>query len=348
MPKRVQGSAWGRAAWLAAALVLAACLTVVVAVRFSKHTLVGGSSRGPTVVFTGMCDASSAIALTDHLFLVANDEDNVLRAYDARTGGMPMWEHDVSPDLNLPIKTNGPAETDIEAATRLGDYAYFLTSHGRSRAGKRKPERLRFFATTANANGNDIRMIGAPYERLLDDLLTEPRLKSLDLREAAERAPGEDHGLNIEGMTARIEGGVWVGFRSPIPNGNALVVPLLNPERVIQGTPAELGEPALLALNGLGIRGMATWRGRYLVLAGPASGGAVSYLFSWDGQHNIQRAEGVDLSDLNPEGFFTLDQRTETLVLSDDGTVRVDGTVCKRLEDPTKRRFRGRWIGLRP
>jgi hypothetical protein len=35
-------------------------------------------------------------------------------------------------------------------------------------------------------------------------------------------------------------------------------------------------------------------------------------------------------------------------VLSDDGGVDVDGTECKRVKDPTKKRFRGAWVSLGP
>jgi hypothetical protein len=31
-------------------------------------------------------------------------------------------------------------------------------------------------------------------------------------------------------------------------------------------------------------------------------------------------------------------------VLSDDGSQLVDGIECKHLKDPTKKRFRARWI----
>ena len=38
--------------------------------------------------------------------------------------------------------------------------------------------------------------------------------------------------------------------------------------------------------------------------------------------------------------------RDEILLLSDDGTVEIDGKECKRLDDPDRKRFRGRWIRL--
>src|SRR5690349_16148418 len=201
------------------------------------------ASAPAVVVFTGMCDASGAVPLSDRRFVVADDEDNVLRVYDVQ-GGAPLTGADVSAGLKLPLKKKKKPgsvpvapEADIEAATRIGDRAYFMTSHGRNSSGKSKPERLRFFATTTPENG-DIEVIGEPYDGLLADLLADSRFASFDLAKAAELAPKSPGGLNLEGMTERKEGGVWLGFRNPIPEGRALLVPLLNPEELIAGKKA--------------------------------------------------------------------------------------------------------------
>lgn len=330
--------------WLAAA-ALAGAAILIWHVRIWER--VGGLRRPPDVVFRGTCDASSGVPLTTRLVLVASDEDNVLRAYDARAGGEPVWERDSSAELQLPERDGSRVpETDIEAATRLGDNAYFLTSHGRDRSGRRKRERLRLFATTTGEKETDIRMVGTPYTLLLDDLLSEPKLEPFRLEDAAKGAAGTETGLNIEGMTARVEGGVWIGFRSPAPGGKALAVPLLNPERVVRGARAEFGAPILLPLGGLGIRGLSTWGDRYLVIGGPASEGGTAHLFAWDGRQSVGTIEGVDLSDLNPEGLLASPTTREALVLSDDGRKRVEGTSCKKLKEPGKQRFRGRWLEL--
>jgi hypothetical protein len=49
---------------------------------------------------------------------------------------------------------------------------------------------------------------------------------------------------------------------------------------------------------------------------------------------------------LNPEGFFTPEERNEIMLLSDDGTQLIDGEECKRLRDSHKKRFRGVWLTL--
>src|SRR5687767_126916 len=92
-------------------------------------------SAPPTeVVFEGMCDASGAVALSAQRMIAADDEDNVLRVYDVDRGGAPLATADVSAALGLPLKGKKRPhhpEVDLEAATRLGDRAYWLTSHGR-------------------------------------------------------------------------------------------------------------------------------------------------------------------------------------------------------------------------
>jgi hypothetical protein len=296
------------------------------------------------LVFVGMCDASGAVALDAHTFIVADDEDNVLRAYDVRRPGPPLWSVDLSSALGvLPKPNKAVPETDIEAGTRVGALAFWLTSHGRNSSGKAKPERLKLFATTLPKAGEAVTLAGLPYQHLLDDLLAEPRLARFSLEQAAALAPKDKGGLNLEGMTARREGGVWIGFRNPIPDGAALLVPLLNPEQIIYGTRAELGEPRLLDLGGYGVRAISEHAGSYLILAGPYDASRGARLYAWDGRATVTRRAEEALAGLNPEGFFTPDSG-EVLALSDDGSLSVDGVECKRLHDASKKRYRARWL----
>lgn len=321
--------------------------------------LIAGCARNPPlaapaneVAFGGTCDASAAVALSDHTFLVADDEDNVLRSYDATRGGAPLAMLEVSAALHLPMKKKGAPEVDIEAAARIGDRAYFITSHGRNSSGKLRQERLRFFATSAPAAGAPV-PIGRAYEGLLADLLAEPRLTPFELAAAAALAPKAPGGLNIEGMTERREGGVWLGFRNPIPGGRALLVPLLNPEELVQpreeGAQAGLarfGDPTTLELAGLGVRALAFWRGRYLIAAGSFDGGQASRLFRWNGSGAPQAIEGPQLQAYNPEAFFAHETQERVMLLSDDGSRLIGGKPCKRLKDANEKRFRGLWLHL--
>jgi uncharacterized protein DUF3616 len=313
-----------------------------------EQTVARGRNAAGEVLFSGMCDASGAVALSERMVLVADDEDNVLRVYDADRGGPPSAELDLSALLELPSKPKQAEdaqapEVDIEAAARIGERAYFVTSHGRNSRGKLKTERLRFFSTSAPANGK-ITLVGQPYSGLLRDLLAEPRLSRFELEAASELSPKAPGGLNIEGMTARAEGGVWLGFRNPIPAGRALLVPLLNPEGLVLGESARFGDPLTLDLGGLGIRALSFWRKHYLVAAGAFDGSHASKLFIWDGGERATQVKVPAIERYNPEALFTPEGRAEIMLLSDDGSRSVDGRECKRLKSGAQKGFRGLWF----
>jgi uncharacterized protein DUF3616 len=303
------------------------------------------------VTFIGMCDASAAVEITERIFAIADDEDCVIRTYDVERGGAPLSAVDLAPNLDLPAKggkqsaePTHSAETDLEGAARIGDRAYWITSHARKRSGKLAPERLRFFATTVPTDGTPIAVVGAPYGRLLDDLLAEPRLERFGLAHAVELAPSAPGGFNLEGMTVRNEGGVWLGLRNPVPEGKALLIPLLNPEALVSGGRASFGNPVTLDLGGLGVRALASWRKRYFIAAGNSGNGGTPRLFTWDGNANVRPIPALDLHAFNPEAFFTSDARDQVFVLSDDGTVPVNGVPCKDVGDAARKSFRGAWL----
>jgi AcrR family transcriptional regulator len=125
----------------------------------------------------------------------------------------------------------------------------------------------------------------------------------------------------------------------------ALVVRLENPEAVLDGERASFAAPARLDLDGLGVRGLSSWRGRYLLIAGPSDGDRRSRLYSWDGEA-APRREQAEFEDFNPEGFFTPEQSNRILVLSDDGERTVAGDRCKSLKNRDQKYFRGLWLEL--
>lgn len=303
---------------------------------------------GREVVFTGMCDASGAVPLSAQRMIAADDEDNVLRIFDVDRGGAPVGFADISRALGVPLKgKKNPQhpEVDLEAATLDGDRAYWMTSHGRNTKGKLKEERLRFFATNL---GESIEVTGS-YEGLLEDLLADARYTRFGLAAASQLPPKEPGGLNIEGLTATTDGVLFIGFRNPIPGGRALIAPLLNAGELVAGAraTARFGEPLLLDFDGQGIRSLSRWRGSYLIVAGDAAGGGRSHLWTWNGRDPPARVN-LDLSRYNPEGFYSPEERAEILLLSDDGSVIVDGVECKALRDAGRRSFRGVWVRLAP
>jgi hypothetical protein len=301
------------------------------------------ASERRVVTFEGTCDASGAVELDDRTLVLADDENNALRVYDAERGGRPLQEVDVSAALGL--EKPKKAESDFEAGTRMGDRAYFIASHGRTSKGKRDTDRLVFFAAALPREGQPLAVIGAPYRSLLDDLMTDPKLAAFQLERAAARAPKEPGGMNIEGMTSQPDGSVLIGFRSPIPGGRALLVRLLNPDAVIRGEKAKLSEPLRLDLGGLGVRALSSFHGGYLIVAGPSGDGGPFRLFHGE-DGSAAAIPGVDLEGFGAEALFTPDTGDRVLVLSDDGTRLVDGRPCKKLKDPSKKSFRGVWVRL--
>ena len=114
--------------------------------------LISGASaeeRSALPLFHGMCDASAAVAIGPDRFIVADDEDNLLRIY-SRNGGQPLVECDVSGFLGLIIA--GPF--DDGGSTRLFEW------NGRDQRGCSRtfhlpgsiPRALPFLAALAQSN----------------------------------------------------------------------------------------------------------------------------------------------------------------------------------------------------
>ena len=299
-------------------------------------------------VCRGMCDASAVVMAGPEHFLVADDEDNILRLYSRTQDGPPLESMDLSSFLHVDPRS---PEVDLEGAAPLGDRVYWISSHGRNRNGKDRLNRRRFFATTLTRTNNAtvIQPVGQAYEHLLEDLLRDPRLRPFDLAAAAQRAPKFKDALNIEGLCATPEGCLWIGFRNPVPRGKALLVPLLNPAELVAGKPARFGAPLLLDLGGLGVRSLARAGERYLIIAGSYDGNGPSYLFEWNGnQDKPRRLPHAGLAGLNPEAIesFTLNGAEHLLVVSDDGTLQIGGEECKSVKDPDLKYFRATTLRL--
>ena len=292
---------------------------------------------GETVVFEGSCDPSGAVPLDRRTFAVADDEDNILRIYDADKGGPPIRSIDLSPELELEARD---PESDLEGATRLGDLAFWITSHARRKSGRVDQARELFFASRLPLSGTTIEIVGEPYRDLQSAFNAAPQLARFGLAAAARLPPDQIGGLNIEGLTATPAGALLVGFRNPVPDGLALIVPIENPTDIPWGAHPKIGEPIRLDLMGLGARGLSWWRGQYLIVAGPIAFGPTA-VFSWPGPGHRPRLILDDLAGLNPEAFFTPEDRDTVLLLSDDGMVEIDGRPCKRLKDPARKQFRG-------
>jgi uncharacterized protein DUF3616 len=303
------------------------------------------SSVTEPLFYFGMCDASAAVALDANHFAVANDEDNPIRIYRADEGTLPVQTFDFSQTFRIDPKK---PEMDLEGACWLGDKIFWISSHGRNKDGEVRPSRQILFATTCTkiTNRFDMKPAGKPYRLLLMDLAREPRFRSFRLDEASRLAPKMPGALNIEGLCATPDGKLLIGFRNPLPQSQALLIPLINPQQVITGQRAKFGEPILLSLDGLGIRDIASWHNEYLIVGGPVDGQLKSALFLWDGKSaKPKRVDWLSVENFNPEALVVYQGRdTVFQVLSDDGTRRIGTESCKHLQDPKQRRFRAVWV----
>ncbi|MBI3417754.1 MAG: DUF3616 domain-containing protein [Verrucomicrobia bacterium] len=298
--------------------------------------------------FQGMCSASGAVALDEKHFAVADDEGNQIRIYHNQRAGMPLKTIDLTSFLELDARH---AETDLEGAARIGDRIYWIGSHGRNPEGKVRPSRQRFFATDISGKKNqfDLAPAGRPYKGLLTDLSTEPKFKSFHFEEAALRSPKQPGALNIEALAAAPDGHLLIGFRNPIPEGRALIIPLLNPDEVIAGKRPRFGEALRPDLDGLGIRDMAYVRGGYLIIGGHFDGQGHSKLFRWSGgDDQPSQLDVKHFKQFNPEAMVTYPKRgwDAVQVLSDDGSLANEGQRCKDQKDPRAQSFRSFWVSF--
>lgn len=307
--------------------------------------------------YRGMCDASAAVSLGQGHFVVADDEGDVLRIYK-RNNTDPVGSVDLTDYLRNRKPSGKPTEADIEGAAAIGQRIYWISSHARKgKDGEVDLHRRRFFATDI-AGGVPSPTVqaaaGAPYETLLDDLLADPRFALL--ADAAKLKPEEEGGLNIEGLAATADGGLLIGFRNPLPQGRALVVPLLNPREVIDsGAKPRFGELIRLDLGGRGIRSFERVGNEVLIAAGPFGTAASSKvmpafaLFRWSGAaaQAPSFVRSLDAGSFRPEALFFDADSKELILLSDDGDEPVGGVDCKdKTVSGDRKSFRSRAIAM--
>jgi len=336
-------------------------------------------SAQEVLIYRGTSDASAAVAIADEMFVVADDENNVLRVYKTNKTCLPVFSYNLTKFLGTAPEH---PEADIEGATRIGDRIYWITSHGRNRDGKMRPNRYRFFATDVKVQNDDITItpVGVPCRTLIHRLVKSDIMHQLELdrttrfgaanltkKQRKNLAPKKE-GLNIEALCASADGStIYIGFRNPRPHSKALIVPLKNPRQVIEKQePPIFAEPILWDLKGPGIRSMeySHFHKAYFIIAGPHNEEPGFVLYRWSGEKNsppvlVQQIVS-DESSFSPEALVIFETSAGLLLLSDDGALLVDvsdGSECmqgklyedgkcpqKYLTDQNKKCFRGIWL----
>jgi len=314
------------------------------------------------VSFKGACDASAAVALDEKTFVVADDEDNILRIYSLDKPGMPVAQFPL--DRFLKTDTDKHPEADIEGCTRVGDRIYWITSHGRSKKGKWRRSRYLFFATRIVKDGKSYRLEpeGSPSRDLLGALRAIP---GIDLSQSIGRIGADAgaalapkaKGLNIEALSASADGKVlYLGLRNPVLGGKALLIPLENAPGVVdKGERPRFGVPLKLDFGGLGLRSIeySAHLKYYLAVAGASNSGQASAIFSWSGKADARPVLLKGVGKLNPEAIAPLPGTAKAQLFSDDGTImykvsRLESVepleegmcACKHLRDPRRKSFR--------
>ncbi|MFH1716785.1 MAG: DUF3616 domain-containing protein, partial [Planctomycetota bacterium] len=204
-----------------------ACLIFVC---YLASLAIAGGEPKDILTFRGASDASAAVALSEDMFIVADDENNVLRVYRADKGGEPVSTYNLKAFLG--VEPERP-EADIEGATMIGRRIYWITSHGRNKDGKIRSSRYRFFATDVDVEDQNVTVspVGRPCQTVVHELVKSQTGRRLGLDKATrfgddlkkkdlEKLAPKEEGLNIEALCASADGRtIYIGFRNPRPVG---------------------------------------------------------------------------------------------------------------------------------
>lgn len=215
-------------------------------------------------------------------------------------------------------------ELDGEGVAFSNGYYYVIGSHGHPRDKEHKvdPKKdadkigakiaassqiVRFRTTGADGNASGLERT----PKLRDVIASEPALLPfVDMRLEA-------NGLTIEGIAIKDDRTLLAGLRGPVLNGNCAVV--LSVEMAPLFGNGKSPDHRLYRLplgDGRGVRDLASFGDRILVLAGPGADGPGTYaVYAWDGA-----SESVELlKDLpfdpkrKPEGLLPLDKTSTGL-----------------------------------
>lgn len=218
-----------------------------------------------------------------------------------------------------------PVELDGEGfAYHCSDSCYFyvMGSHGRPRHESSHPDEAERKAIAARLAASSrvirIKVDRGTGEPIPGAVQVSTKLKDLISADAALASnlqrPLNDGGINVEGI-AIFKGRLYAGFRGPFdirgPSGEG--TPILSAElgAFFDGKPADPKLHVLPLGEGRGVRDLAVYGDRILILVGPTVGeGGPFSIYSWDGTCTGGLAPLKDLpsygSKLKPEALLPL------------------------------------------
>ncbi len=281
-----------------------------------------------TIWHTGICDASAAIKINDSLYIIADDEKNVLCLYNRTKPGLPLQSFDYSNMLKLKdCKGKDCSETDVEAGVQSLKEAkkiYWLgsLSNGKYPKCKLKPNRNRVFSTTITQSNNETKMsVDKWYSKLREDISRWGNAYGYAFSKSIAEGtdPKTKEGFSLEGAAfAPDSTTLYIGMRAPlVPPGkrnNAVIIPIQNFENWFnntQNTPPAFAAPIELNLSNRGIRDITRLsNGTYIIAAGNCESSINSALYKWNGLPESQPVllQEINTAGLNVEGIIEVKQ----------------------------------------
>lgn len=290
---------------------------------------------------TGTYEPSAIQQLPDGRFLVVEDEED---------HPLSLVTIDADGTVETTALTAGLLQIfsafwkldDLEGLTadRAG-WVYAITSHSRDDDGDRQASREKLVRFRVDGD----RVVDP---KVVDGLRHALTAQHAVLAAAAKvREVKDSGGLNIEGLEfSPDQQRLWIGFRSPLRDGRALIACVENPSAVFESDEAPRISPVLeeLDLGGHGIRGLChvPALGEYLVIGGPTSREPAAFdLWRWNGEPGAP-ARRVTVPGLKgfekAEGVCTarVGSAERIMVVSDDGNRKAKRPAGYLLLDPAR------------
>jgi len=310
-------------------------IIAMISIKFYDHLLLAVINAPPAHLmnvhiakFEDIYEPSAAQQLPDGRLLIIEDEPT--RALSIAEFG-PDGSIQENPLLSLFLLSSFQTRlNDLEGVTMdANGYIYTITSHSRTKKGKRKQDReqlVRF-----KIQDNNVIEIGI-YTNLIKQLnasgiLEKALINSLDQSVSFNK-------INIEALSFdKDKQKLLIGLRAPLIDGKSIIITLNNPNAIF-----EHNEPAiftddliLLDLNDGGLRSLnyAPYLGGYLMdnEIRKANGKKKSQLWFWKGlaDHQpvpIELPNMINLKDVEAVTPVIINGKPRLMLLSDDGKLK--------------------------
>lgn len=231
--------------------LIVSAMFIIYALTEVERTSIYDLSKGSVVYkedkFYNIFEPSGAATMPDGKVLIVEDEssENAVKLIEVEADGDVV---EIG-NLYLPKKIKKIFKKqieDIEAMSSDGNIVYAITSHSLSRSNKVRASREKImmfkYEDGAIVDFHD-------YGDLKKDLYKE-------FSSFFETTLFSMNDINIEGLSFEdVTKTLLVGFRSPVVDGKAILVPIKNPQEIfLKGEKPEFAKPISINLHGLGIR----------------------------------------------------------------------------------------------